>query len=991
MRKNKIVLALGLTTSLGLVGCFDSSSSSESSSSASSYSVTAIDGYLQNAQVWLDLNSNFMLDAGEPTAITGAGGQATLDVSGIPNPESYPVVVRAIKGETIDEDTGTEVVSDYVMSAPAGQQDVTPLSTLVHVILERDDTLTEDEAVSQVATQLGIEDEEVLGDFIEDGHTEAAFGAESLVDNGVLKSTPEELATEADEGESDTSSMLTEAEEVNEAIASYIDTLEADLEVGEELVIDEDVVIIVDETAENGYTVDTDTDGDGVADSVDFAPNDETEWVDSDQDGTGDNADTDDDNDGTLDVDDDLPFDPTETSDNDNDGIGDIADTDDDNDGILDVDDANPTTPDLDPIEQVIEFMQNNSTFYALWADEDTYQNSAGENETEISVFMEEFEVANNVGTLANFYEIEADGSLSSEDPYDEEDQDIALTDTGWMAYNDVYEIAITSDGVSVYPEDIPTLTGTAFGYVKDLGGENIAENAGELADYVDDTAVFPDGAEGGSVQLTPDNDQYFLWNQPWFWRATGNYDDDGENATTLTEIVVAAADKVTTGDKSDTVKALSIGYDIGIQLVDDNTVSYVSLDWQWNEETASVGDATVNGTGTWEQITVNGESIITFDIPASVRTAWGDNWDQDTYRQILSVYDGAVYHGDWFPAGEAEEGDDGFLLNETAKDALIAAVNIEGWCPITEADSGTTLAEFEAQFANCTLPDMMPLDSVSYRVSSTGQTRTGAYADNNEMLRFKNGDPSMKYWNVNDSGVLEIGDDANTIWDYRRLIIDSDDDGQFRIAHFDPEDGSVWLGTYVDVNLDESIGMCDTDDSGWNDETETPINFKTYTEYLAALDGCLDEQDYRLAKFSTSFIDDELKLNSDDEYMTFYGDGHETETAGTGLFQEIDEQGVVTEEVNFTWTVHDEDRGILAVVFSYTDDNNVAQTATDYMSIAYSNGIDFNVKIFTTSSEWDGNTIDADGEIWFENYAHPDSEDELTTLGFISDSTEAL
>ena len=50
MKKNPLTIVLGLTASVGLVGCFDDSDSDSSSSSASStsYSVTAIDGYLRN-------------------------------------------------------------------------------------------------------------------------------------------------------------------------------------------------------------------------------------------------------------------------------------------------------------------------------------------------------------------------------------------------------------------------------------------------------------------------------------------------------------------------------------------------------------------------------------------------------------------------------------------------------------------------------------------------------------------------------------------------------------------------------------------------------------------------------------------------------------------------------------------------------------------------------------------------------------------------------
>jgi len=170
--------------------------------------LTAIDGYLQNAQVWLDLNKNFIWDTGEPKATTGAGGKATLDVTGIDNPESYPIVVKAIKGKTVDEDTGNTIATDYVMSAPAGEQDITPLSTMVHVLLERDTNLSKEDAVQTVATQLGITSDDVLGDYIEDNDVEAAFGAKTLVSSGVLPETPEELASEADEETTTTSTFL---------------------------------------------------------------------------------------------------------------------------------------------------------------------------------------------------------------------------------------------------------------------------------------------------------------------------------------------------------------------------------------------------------------------------------------------------------------------------------------------------------------------------------------------------------------------------------------------------------------------------------------------------------------------------------------------------------------------------------------------------------------------------------------------------------------
>ena len=98
-----------------------------------------------------------------------------------------------------------------------------------------------------------------------------------------------------------------------------------------------------------GNNADMDDDGDNVTDLDDDFPLDSTESVDTDDDGTGDNADTDDDNDGVLDVNDAFPLDSTESVDTDEDGTGDNADTDDDNDGVLDVSDPFP----LDSTESV--------------------------------------------------------------------------------------------------------------------------------------------------------------------------------------------------------------------------------------------------------------------------------------------------------------------------------------------------------------------------------------------------------------------------------------------------------------------------------------------------------------------------------------------------------------------------------------------------------------------------------------------------------------
>uniref|UniRef100_UPI004056383A CARDB domain-containing protein n=1 Tax=Candidatus Electronema sp. TaxID=2698783 RepID=UPI004056383A len=77
------------------------------------------------------------------------------------------------------------------------------------------------------------------------------------------------------------------------------------------------------------FTAVKDTDGDKYADDDDEFPADRNEWLDTDEDGIGNNGDTDDDNDGFLDTDDAFSLNPKENADTDGDGIGDYADLDD--------------------------------------------------------------------------------------------------------------------------------------------------------------------------------------------------------------------------------------------------------------------------------------------------------------------------------------------------------------------------------------------------------------------------------------------------------------------------------------------------------------------------------------------------------------------------------------------------------------------------------------------------------------------------------------
>ena len=144
---------------------------------------------------------------------------------------------------------------------------------------------------------------------------------------------------------------------------------------------DNDGVIDENDIASLDKCISTDSDGDGLVDSVAADPDcdpamynvddddDNDSWSDADESACGsdpldsasmpsdfdgdlicDVVDSDDDNDGTDDASDAFPFDNTEDTDTDGDGTGDNTDTDDDGDGISDLEDAFPydSTEDTD-------------------------------------------------------------------------------------------------------------------------------------------------------------------------------------------------------------------------------------------------------------------------------------------------------------------------------------------------------------------------------------------------------------------------------------------------------------------------------------------------------------------------------------------------------------------------------------------------------------------------------------------------------------------
>ena len=68
---------------------------------------------------------------------------------------TYAIVVQ-VSETTVDEDTGAAVGKPYVLSAPAGESDfISPITTVVHGMLQQNPALTLDDAVTQVKLRIG--------------------------------------------------------------------------------------------------------------------------------------------------------------------------------------------------------------------------------------------------------------------------------------------------------------------------------------------------------------------------------------------------------------------------------------------------------------------------------------------------------------------------------------------------------------------------------------------------------------------------------------------------------------------------------------------------------------------------------------------------------------------------------------------------------------------------------------------------------------------
>ena len=175
---------LAVSIALALTAC---GGSSDGSSGEANAKLTAIDGYLANAELWVDTNDSLTLDSGDTVLSEKSDekGQFTLTAE----QQGHAVFIKAIAGETIDSVRGV-VSTDFELSAPAGSSVANPMTNMVIQQLAAGSTQAEaEEAVIKSIQDSGLTASRdlIFGDYLADTSNQQAQAlniiAESLVDN----------------------------------------------------------------------------------------------------------------------------------------------------------------------------------------------------------------------------------------------------------------------------------------------------------------------------------------------------------------------------------------------------------------------------------------------------------------------------------------------------------------------------------------------------------------------------------------------------------------------------------------------------------------------------------------------------------------------------------------------------------------------------------------------------------------------------------------
>lgn len=159
---------LAASIAVALVGC----GSDNESSAPTTFTITAIDGYLANANVSVDSTQDGVCNLSQGK--TDNKGQANLSVEY----RNSTVCVDAVAGQTIDSNRGL-VQHDFTLANAGSGTIINPMTNMVQKLLAADTELTlaeaEEQVVAAITGDAGLEVSQALifGDYIADTSEQA--------------------------------------------------------------------------------------------------------------------------------------------------------------------------------------------------------------------------------------------------------------------------------------------------------------------------------------------------------------------------------------------------------------------------------------------------------------------------------------------------------------------------------------------------------------------------------------------------------------------------------------------------------------------------------------------------------------------------------------------------------------------------------------------------------------------------------------------------
>ncbi|MDR9827852.1 hypothetical protein RCJ22_19840 [Vibrio sp. FNV 38] len=178
---------LATSVALALTGCNSSSSGDQNPPPASDFTVTAIDGYLQNAMVIGTDSAISTASCNIHIGYTGESGQFTVPAKY----KSNEICIEAREYETIDSNRGV-VTERFTLRAPSQSAVINPMTNMVSALADAPDVSAEqarEQVVEQITAALDVTPELIFGDYIADSSDEAEalnIIGEVLVDHAEL-------------------------------------------------------------------------------------------------------------------------------------------------------------------------------------------------------------------------------------------------------------------------------------------------------------------------------------------------------------------------------------------------------------------------------------------------------------------------------------------------------------------------------------------------------------------------------------------------------------------------------------------------------------------------------------------------------------------------------------------------------------------------------------------------------------------------------------